>query len=71
MKIKKTARGFERINFIDLHGSKCSLQQSSLATDEAIWLGVGSDRMHLNKEMACELINHLCRWLVTNSFKND
>jgi len=36
----KTERGFHLIEFIDLYGSNCSLQKSSLATDDAVWLGV-------------------------------
>lgn len=35
----KTNRGFERLEFVDLYGVECSLQASSLATDEAVWLG--------------------------------
>lgn len=42
MKLKrsKTGRGFEIIEFDDSYGVKCTLQKSSLATDDAIWLGV-------------------------------
>ena len=39
MKVTHTDRGFELVRFIDLYGAKCSLQQSSLATQDAIWLG--------------------------------
>lgn len=39
MKIEKTERGFERIDFIDRYGKECSLQESSLAAEHAIWLG--------------------------------
>jgi hypothetical protein len=39
MKITKTRRGFERIDFKDRNGVECSLQQSSLATENAVWLG--------------------------------
>jgi hypothetical protein len=34
-----TPRGFALIRFQDTNGTPCSLQQSSLATDEALWLG--------------------------------
>lgn len=37
-----TQRGFPIIKFTDLYGAKCSIQKSSLATEEAIWLGVDS-----------------------------
>lgn len=36
----KTARGFKYCEFIDCYDNKCSLQESSLATNCAIWLGV-------------------------------
>lgn len=37
--VEKTNRGFELVEFKDLYDKRCSLQQSSLATDAAIWLG--------------------------------
>lgn len=40
MDSSKTARGFDLIEFSDLYGAKCSIQKSSLATDDAIWIGV-------------------------------
>lgn len=40
MKIEKTGRGFSIIKFIDRYGKKCSLQKSSLATEDAIWFGI-------------------------------
>ncbi len=39
MEKRKTLRGFKIIEFEDLYGIQCSLQESSLATDNAIWLG--------------------------------
>lgn len=36
----KTHRGFAVQEFKDLYGADCSIQKSSLATDDAIWLGV-------------------------------
>lgn len=39
MKIEQTERGFDRIDFTDRYGVKCSLQKSSLASEHAIWLG--------------------------------
>ena len=39
MEMRKTNRGFDLIQFEDLYGVKCSLQKSSLATDDAVWLG--------------------------------
>jgi hypothetical protein len=40
LKIKQTARGFNLIKFEDYYGSECSLQISSLADKDAIWLGI-------------------------------
>ena len=40
MDVCKTRRGFNFIEFDDHYGEKCSLQQSSLASTECIWLGV-------------------------------
>lgn len=39
MKTKKTARGFGYKEFKDYNGNDCIIQKSSLATDDAIWLG--------------------------------
>ena len=36
----KTQRGFALGEFQDLYGAKCSVQKSSLAFEDAIWLGV-------------------------------
>lgn len=40
MKRRTTNRGFALIEFTDRNGERCSLQQSSLAFESAIWLGV-------------------------------
>lgn len=40
MEKKQTQRGFEYYEFKDRYGEKCSLQESSLATEAAIWFGV-------------------------------
>jgi hypothetical protein len=37
--VGNTQRGFGRIEFTDRYGAKCSLQDSSLATESAIWFG--------------------------------
>ncbi len=39
MKIEHTLRGFDLVTFEDRYGVKCSLQKSSLAEEDAIWLG--------------------------------
>jgi len=40
LRVSKTERGFAIVEFKDRYGSECSLQKSSLATDDAIWFGV-------------------------------
>ena len=40
VEFKNTNRGFRIGVFTDLYGAKCSIQKSSLATDDAIWFGV-------------------------------
>lgn len=42
MRIKKlkTQRGFAGVEFEDRYNAKCSIQKSSLATEDAIWFGV-------------------------------
>lgn len=37
---KQTARGFQYMEFKDRYGAECTLQDSSLATEAAIWFGV-------------------------------
>ena len=36
----KTQRGFKNGKFKDAYGEQCSIQKSSLATKDAIWLGI-------------------------------
>ncbi len=40
--VKFTERGFGITEFTDRYGAKCSLQKSSLATENCIWFGVDS-----------------------------
>lgn len=57
-----TNHGFQVARFKDRYNQKCSLQESSLATEACIWLGVDMDlngkessRMHLTQDMVTEL----------------
>ncbi len=72
MKIGKTNRGFASGEFEDKYGSKCSIQESSIATEACIWLGVDEHfnskvnaRMHLTTEMVEELIPVLQHFVKT------
>ncbi len=72
IKLSSTARGFFRGDFEDRYGQKCSIQESSIATENCIWLGVDVDmngedvehgRMHLTQSQAHDLI-HILRHFV-------
>lgn len=72
IKLGTTQRGLFRGEFEDRYGQKCSIQESSLATDHCIWLGVDVDmnggevehgRMHLTQKQAHDLI-HILRHFV-------
>jgi hypothetical protein len=53
-----TARGFARYDFADSNGEPCSLQKSSVATDDLVWLGRDGERtrMHLTRAQVAELL---------------
>lgn len=77
---KKTNRGFILGEFKDRYGAECSIQESSLATEAAIWLGVDKDhngadvefgRMHLTQEMVRELIPILRYFAMTGHIKDQ
>ena len=70
--IKSTERGFLRGEFCDRYNSKCSIQKSSLANQDCIWLGCDCNsegtpgmRMHLTRETVAELIPLLQRFIDT------
>ena len=84
MKIIKLDRGFRCSEFIDLHGKVCSIQESSLATDNAIWLGCDAgthtksgdielclSRMHLSQEQVAELLPLLQHFVDTGELPNS
>jgi len=67
-----TIRGFRRYIFADEYRQECSLQKSSLATVDAIWLGVDTDtnggvghRMHLTQDMVKALLPTLTHFADT------
>ena len=61
----QTDRGFLRVDFVDRYDKPCSIQESSLATERAIWLGVDGQRMHLTREHVSALLPLLQRFLET------
>jgi hypothetical protein len=74
MELAKTQRGFDRLDFVDRYGQPCSLQKSSLATEDAIWIGCDQGlhvdgqclaRMHLTQDMVAQLLPLLHRFVET------
>ena len=74
MNISITDRGFRIIKFNDLYDQPSSIQESSLATDNAIWIGKDKGnyvkgawlaRMHLNQEQVKELLPILQHFVET------
>jgi len=56
------------MQFIDRYGRDCSIQDSSLAGEDCIWLGRDEvegqpARMHLTKDMVKALMPHLKKFL--------
>jgi hypothetical protein len=65
MEFRTTKRGFLVGEFLDRYGKECSIQESSFADEDCIWLGVDNDaegnaiangRMHLTQAQARDLI---------------
>ncbi len=78
--LKPTPRGFLRGDFEDRYGQKCSIQESSLATEEAIWLGVDVNlkgeeveqgRMHLTRQQIKDLLPILRYFARNGSLGHD
>ncbi len=61
----KTQRGFRLIEFRDLYRAESSLQESSLASEAAVWLGTKDNRMHLSIEHAQTLVKLLNYFIET------
>lgn len=55
-KFARTSRGFRYIEFTDFYGRQGGVQESSLATESLVWLGLdGDQRMHITQEDARKL----------------
>jgi hypothetical protein len=68
--VKRTPRGFAYALFRDRNGKECSIQKSSLATEDCIWLGeeLGDrrgERMHLTRDQVADLLPLLQRFVET------
>jgi len=79
---RRTSRGFSLIEFKDMYDQPCSLQKSSIATEDCIWLGVHdqidlntkqvigpAQRMHLTQEQVKELIPLLQKFVDTGELE--
>lgn len=76
-KAGETNRGFGIIEFQDKYGQECSLQESSIATQRCVWLGVDRGirdgnylqdihaRMHLTQEQVTNLLPYLHNFIET------
>ena len=60
MKKSKTSRGFSLYTFKDYYGGNCSLQKSSSAEIDQIWLGLDAEEMpkhHVTGEnLGCRML---------------
>jgi len=68
LELVETGRGFARAEFADRYNRACSIQESSLATENCLWLGCDegeSIRMHLTQAMAADLLPLLQRFVET------
>jgi len=78
MRLERTQRGFGIIRFKDEYNVNCSLQKSSIATKQCIWLGCdeanprvcirgkGWQKIDLPQDTACDTRMHLTRKQVFN-----
>jgi len=60
--METTNRGFPVLRFVDADGDACSIQDSSIAERDCIWLGRNDQtaaRMHLTTDMAAEILERL------------
>jgi len=80
MKVDKTERGFQRIDFAEYHDLTCSLQQASAVLEDTaeawcspgssgVWLGVNGHRMLLTRGLAGQIAKHLMAWAETGSLE--
>jgi hypothetical protein len=72
IQFENSSRGFALGTFLDLNNNVCTIQDSSLATSEAIWLGAKgpeNTRMLLNVDHVAALIEVLQRFVETGSVR--
>lgn len=62
-----TETGLDGVEFYDFYRYPCSIQESSLATEEAIWLGRDGHRMHLTRSHVALLLPMLQHFAETGN----
>jgi len=64
---EKTCRGFSLNKFTDRYGDECSIQKSSLATEDAIWFGVDDPKPQIMAsdaiKLGLETNGETCGWV--------
>ncbi|AFU88171.1 hypothetical protein CcrColossus_gp301 [Caulobacter phage CcrColossus] len=71
IELTPTSRNFLRGDFLDANNISCSIQESSVATDNLLWLGCDGSRMHLTQGMAADLLPHLQRFVATGELTDS
>lgn len=71
METKTTQRGFDYKEFEDSKGVKCSIQQSSIATEEAIWFGCDDIPVRFTREQVAELLPTLQQFVLTGELETE
>jgi len=76
--LSRNGRGFQRVELDGPIGIDLHLQQSSVVGDyhdainrpgtSAVWIGVGCQRLHLNREQAMFVLRHLRSWVAFGHF---
>lgn len=65
IQVERNQRGFCGGEFTDLYGEPCIIRESSLATDDAIWLGIHDSRPYTPGDDRVSTLMHLNRAHVT------
>ena len=59
-------RGFLKGAWLDRYGEKCSIQKSSLAEEDCIWLGCDHETIHHTTGERCGARMHLTQQMVAD-----
>lgn len=69
MEKNKTNRGFDIASFTDSYGEKCSLQKSSSAMEDKIWLGIDKPKLTIfeNEKMGKYIVTNMPKHFMVTS----